>query len=359
MITRATIPTEFIDLTSAMLLLQPEPQYIYAQLWKMALAASFQKPSGFGIVPAREIPSGGAGVRPYQDNQLVFEDPVFTKAFVNVPEIGKRPGHTVRLNRPYFRNTTYTEASREIVSGSSISTSAIDIANEQVALTLKRYGGPYDQTNSRVAPFGLERFDSTVSMHDLTGLVGMHMERDFDRTLDSFVANLLDTLPIIWPDGITQDSDISAVDAGPMTFSYLAKIERTLDDLSIPVFPNGRRVGVVTPHALQQLKNDPQFARYAEFHPPVNPILAQAYYKSVGGLDIFKATTVPTVVVANITIDKNQFFGPSVLGSGVGALPRVAFSTDDNYGEQVKLLWLLYGAFRVIDSRFGVSAHSG
>ena len=35
-ITRATLPAEFYDRTSAMMLIQPEPQYLYAQLVYMA-----------------------------------------------------------------------------------------------------------------------------------------------------------------------------------------------------------------------------------------------------------------------------------------------------------------------------------
>ena len=39
-ISRASLPEEFFDITSAMLLIQPEPQYMYAQMWKSALGAA-------------------------------------------------------------------------------------------------------------------------------------------------------------------------------------------------------------------------------------------------------------------------------------------------------------------------------
>ena len=360
MITRATLPSEFIDLTSASMLVEPEPQYLYATLFTLALMASFTPAARLGITPDRAISGGGASVPEFQSNQLMLEDPIYTDTIVNVPEIGARPGHTVRLNRPFFANTTYTEDSRTIVSGKSISKAGIEIANSQVAITLKRYGGPYDPSINDVGPYSLERFDANLALHDLVKLVGNHMKRDYWKATDTFIANLLDTLPTLYPDGITQDNDIVATGAAPMSFDVISKVEQSLDDLSIPQFPNGNRVLVCAPKALRDLKNDPQFARYAEFHPPKNPLLAKSYYRTVGNMDIFKSVTIPTATnSSSVKVYKNQAFGPGVIGSGLGRMPGVAFSTDDNYGEQAKVIWLMYAAFRLLDNRFGFSVHTG
>lgn len=37
LINRASLPTEFFDITSPELLVAPEPQYMFAQLWKLEI----------------------------------------------------------------------------------------------------------------------------------------------------------------------------------------------------------------------------------------------------------------------------------------------------------------------------------
>lgn len=355
MINRASIPSEFFDITSAKMLRQPQPQRILAQMWKIALAASAPSvPSAPGLMPGRGVAAGGAPVMSLDEQRLMFQDPTFGAAIVNVTEVGKRPGQTVRLNRPVFATTTYTEAVRIIPSGTQISTTPIDISAEQVPVTLKRFGGPYDQANSRVAPFGLDAFDASMSIHALGELVGVHMHNDFDAFINAVMLVLLYTASTtIYPEGFAATNDFTVAEGGNLDFNTLSRVERDLDEKSIPVFSNGRRAALVTAKQTQNLKDDPQFTRYAEFHPPVNPILSQSYYKTIGGLDLFKTETLSKATnSSSIAVHRGVAFGPGVLGSGLGGMPRVAFSTDDNYGEDAKLIWLLYGAFTCLDNRF-------
>ena len=60
LISRATLPSEFFDRTSAMMLVQPEPQYLYAQLVFMAdLQAELRaNPDAFELIAGRGV-SGG------------------------------------------------------------------------------------------------------------------------------------------------------------------------------------------------------------------------------------------------------------------------------------------------------------
>jgi len=359
-INRASLGAEFYDITSATMLLQPEPQYLYAQLWKMALNASLsQQPAGIGF----RANAGTHGL-PYpaaEDSRLIFEDPIYNAAFVNVAELGNGPGHTVRLNRPAFANTTYTAASREIPSGSTISTTPINVASEQVSITLKRFGGPYDQVNGNVAPFGVDRFDASLPVHKIAAIVGMQMQRDFDKTIDGFVGTLLGLgANTLWPNGYTVDTQFSNANGdGPMSYSMINQTERKLDDLNIPVFADGYRTMVMPPLAIQQLKDDPQFARYSELHPPINPVLAKTYYRTVGRMHIFKSTSLPTTTNGSSgTVQISHAFGPGVLGSGVGEMPHTVASTADNYGESALVIWLMYGGFQVMDNRFCVVVHT-
>jgi hypothetical protein len=360
-INRASLPSEFLDLTSARMLVEPQPQFIFAQMWKMALAASAPSVSGAaGLMGGRGAQAGGAPVPSADSMRLILEDPIYGSAVSAVSEMGKRQGHVVKLNRPVFATTTHTEASRTIESGSQISTTPIDISNTQVALTLKRFGGPYDATNSRVAPYGLDRFDASRSMHSLVDLVGAHMANDFDRTINTFMVNLLALASTtVRPEGFSGVDDFTTADSGNLDYSTLARVERDLDEKNIPTFGNGRRVAVITSKQAQNLSDDPQFARYAEKHAPINPILSQSYYKSIGGLDLFKSETLAkTANSSSVAVHRGVAFGPGVLGSGVGDMPRVAFSTDDNYGEDAKLVWLLYGAFGLLDNRFATAIQS-
>ena len=356
LVNRATLGAEFFDITSARLLVQPEPQYLYALLWKMALAANLSMASGIAF--RGEIGNKGAPYKTAEDNRVgLFEDPVYASAINVVTELGNVPGHTVRINRPKFANTTYTQASREIAMGTSISTSPINIESEQVSVSIKRFGGPFDQANGRVAPFGVDRFDAGRSVHSLGSAVGEHLQRDFDRTIESFIGVLMGLASTtLYPSGYLANTDFSDLGAdGPMSMKLLSRIETAMDIALLPTFSDGFRCVVTHPLAIEQLKDDPQFARYSEFNAPVNPLLRATYYKSVGRTHIFKSTTLPTTTNGGAGIlYETHAFAPGVIGSAIGEMPRTANSTADNYGEWALVIWLMYAAFQNLDNRFCV-----
>lgn len=359
LIQRASLPSEFLDITSARLLKQPRAQYLYAQLWKMALGASLGVPSEVGL-PGRSSGGQGGPVDSLESASLMLDDGMASGAISVVPELGKGPGHTVRLNRPVFASTTYTQASREVPAGSDISTTGISLSAEQVPITLKRFAGPYDSINSVVAPYALDRFDAKLSIHSLANMIGVNLADDFDKFIDAVHVTLLDTASsVVRPTGFSADADFTAQESGPMDFNTISRVERALDEANIPTFPNGKRVMVIDPRQAQSLKDDTQFARYAEFHAPANPLLAKSYLKSVGTMDIFKSNTLDTDTNASsVVVHKAHAFGPGVLGSGIGELPRVMPSTSDNYGETAKVVWLLYAGFALLDNRFVVSVRT-
>lgn len=357
LINRASLPTEFFDITSPELLVAPEPQYMFAQLWKLALSASFDSSGSFG----RADPGGaGAAVPGVDAMRLMLDDGIASSAIKVVAELGKGPGHTVKINRPSFADTTYTLASRTVESGANISTTPINISNEQVAITLKRLVGPYDQANSRVAPFGLDRFDAGLSVHQLKGLVGHHLKRDFDKVIESILTGLLDTAStVVRPGNYTADNDFVTAATGPMDYAVIAKTERVMDEANIPVFGNGRRMLVLTPRQLEGLKDDSQFARYAEDHAPHNPILNASYYKTVGRFDVYTSSSLSRINnSSSVEVQRGVAFGPGALGSGMGDLPRVAFANEDNFGESALVVWILYAGFSLLDNRFCVSVRT-
>jgi hypothetical protein len=354
-ILRATLPEEFYDITSARLLTQPEPQYLHAKLFKAAMAASLSPLAALGL-PGR--PSIGASGAPYaspEDGRLVLSDGLYDRAIEVVPELGKGPGHTVRMNRPAFTDSTYTEASREVPAGASISTTPIAVSAEQVPITLKRYAGPYDNTNTAVQPYGVDRFDGTLAMHRPAQIASLHLQRDFDKTLDSIGVALFDAAStnVVRPVGMTDDDTPAVAGDFPMTYGLLARAERTMDDANTPVFPNGKRAMVLHPIQCEQLGQDEQFNKQSVFERDFNPLFNGTYWKSCGQWDLFKSTTLNSAANTNsITVYSGQIFVPGAIGVGLGEMPRVADSTSDNYGETALVIWLMYAGFAVLDERF-------
>jgi len=357
LINRATLPQEFFDFTSAMLLTQPEPKYLHAKLIKAALGASFQGPSMLGFLPGRSFGDRGA---PYVSDsdaeaaRLSLSDDLYDASIQVIAELGSAPGQTVRMNRPSYANTTYTEASREVPSGSTVSVTPITVTSEQVPITLKRFAGPFDQANVRVAPYGIDRFDSSVMLHKPAQIVALNLKRDFDRTLDAWGVQLFDNAATtVRPNGMVNDNTSVIAGSFPFSFRLIQSTETQLDTLNIPTFANGKRVLVLHPRQCEQLAQDAQFNRLSVFESDFNPLWKGAYWRSCGNFDIFKSTTLTQVTNANaVQIHYAQAFGPGGVGCGVGEMPRTAYNTQDNYGETALVIWLWYAGFATLDHRF-------
>ncbi len=355
MVSRTSLPEEFYDITSARLLTEPEPQYLHAQLAKMAIAADLQV--GQMGLPGRGPSSQGAEYASINDGRFAISDPIYGEAVMAITELGKAPGHTIRMNRPRFTDSTYTEAAREITGQTSISTTPLDVGSSQVACTIKRFAGPYGA--SAVQPYAIDEFDSKLSIHKLAAIVGLHMKRDYDKWLDAIMCALYavcDTT--VYPTGMTADADATTQDAFPLDLETLFRVEESLDNAKIPVFGNGRRVCILHPRQIRELKSDSQFTQLVKFHKEVNPIFS-SYAGTLGRLDMFVSSTLTTATVnTDKIVYRGQAFGPGKVGLGVGALPRVLSSTDDNYGLQSKVIWCADLGAVNLDSRFGVLVSS-
>lgn len=357
-IDRASLLQEFFDTTSPRLLRQPEPPYIYARLWKDALAASPPSLDALGR-PNDMWGMSGSPYSSFDEQMSAIQSNIFRTAINVVQEIGKAPGHTVRLNRPAFTNSTYTLASRRIPSGTTISTTGQSVTSEQVSLTLERFGGPYNNTASAVQPLSIERFDALLSLHKMVEIADMHIVRDFERWIQFVMAVLLDNASssnAVFPGVMTQVSNFITAGDGPMSWDMVLKTARILSDASIPQFPDGKWCMVLWPRQVEQLSQDPAYQRLSEFHPGYNSLFQGSYVKTAGDFNIFRTPALNSALNGNtpdITYYKGHAFGPGILGSGVGDMPRIARSTFDNYGETDLIIWLLYAAFGLLDNRFG------
>lgn len=346
---RAALPQEFFEVTSAMLLKAPEPQYFYAQMWKAALGAALgpvSLPNGIG--------ASGAPYASLESNQLMIENAQLPGEIISVvPELGKAPGHTVRINRPVFTNSTYTQLSRSVPNGTAISTTPLDLSSQQTSITLERLAGPYG--SSSVQPYGIDAFDASLPLHSIASIVGMQLQRDFDRFIDSWVTAQFDLASsTVRPTGCTADNDSTAAGAFMLDAETLLRADKTLDEANIPTFSNGRRICVLHPNQIMQLGLDSEFRRESSREPVSNPYLSKGYYKTFGNIDIYKSSTLTTASnSSSVTIYRGHMFGPGMVGAGVGKLPHTAFSSSDNYGEQALVVWLMYAGMAVLNNTFG------
>jgi hypothetical protein len=293
--------------------------------------------------------------------QYQLSDPMSQEAIVVVTDFQEvhSPGHVIRFNRPRFTNSTYTFASREVPAGSTISTTPINVGSDQVEMTVKRWAGPYDATNSRVAPYAISRFDAERAIHSIPKIADLHFTRDFHRTVDGFGVTLFDSVRsanIVYPTGITAVNDMAAVGSNPMDFETLLRAEKVLDDAGIPAFKDGKRIAVLTTLQALQLSRDPEFRQSAQYFKEFNPLFLGAYKGTVSKTHIFQSVTLnQTANSSTVPIQYGQMFGPGMVGVGPASMPRVAPSTNDNYGEDPMGIWLWYCAFGVLDDSFGVS----
>lgn len=350
-VNQVTLPANFFDITSPKLLTQPEPEYLYAKLAMGALSGDLQGADGGMGHIGREIVGAGAGYVDLNQDRLQLAGSIMTDA-LTTPIDGNwsgLPGMTVRFNRPKFDNSTYTVASRKIAVDSSISTTAISLSSEQTSITIERFGGPYDQANGRVAPYGIDAFSARQGVHSLSSIVGKHMKRDYHRFLNSVLNTLFDLGTAVYPDGVTTDDGLTA--GSWLTLDLILKLQQTMDDLNLPTFGDGHRLLVLPPVGVRHLKNDAAFQLSAQYFKEVNAIFAR-YVTSIEKFHIVESTTMSTTTNSSgNTVYTGHAIAPGGIGVAAGRPPHVAYSNDDNYGETAKVIWLADHAFAVLDDR--------
>lgn len=377
-ISRATLAAEFFDRTSSIILRQPEPQYLYARLVFMADAsAELQRLDKLGISPERAVGDVGAPVPMLSMFQaLLSGDLPFAEAIMVSNELApEKVGHTIRMNRPVFAGGGYTDAARTIAASQVISTQPIDLTMEQVAITIKRRGGPYDTVNSRVAPHAVDRFDSQHSVHSMSQLVGLQLYRDRIKTLDTIYSTLFDSgSVVVYPgdprgalnsSGTTGDAAAfpsTVAGTRTMDFETLMRMQTSLEVANVQRFANGQYICVLTPQQAQDLALDPLFAKQTPFTPLLNAVnpLSASLVKSIAGVDVYRSNTNPSdaVTVSGLTIAHGCMFGPGAIGRASAGPCRAANSTDDNYGETAKVIWLAYEGEAMLDNRFVINVHT-
>jgi hypothetical protein len=356
-LSRLTLPENFYDKTSDKLLCQPQPQFVFAALFLAAIGAALPMPASIGL-DGREVPSAGGAYAAPERDRLELAEKLPTSLFAVGIDFNASTGSAVRINRPSFPSATPTQATRKIATGQTISTTPRPIGSEQTHLILERYAGPANEANTGVAPLAIESFDANMGVHSAPSIVGTHLVNDFHRFLDAVHVTLGDSGATIYPDGMSADNDATTAGSFPMTLEQVSRCEEEMDDANLPTLPDGSRVLMLSPKQWKQLKHDPEYKAQAEFHKEFN-LLFPNYVGSVGKFHIFKSTTLsrPTNG-SSVPVHRGIAMAPGCYMGGMGRKPRAASSTDDNYGETGKVVWIGDLAFGIADSRFFRSLRS-
>ena len=369
----AWLPSEFTEITSSVMLKAPVPQFLYANLIYMSdLQAQLRiDPAAFEWLPGRGIPvnAGGAPVPGLETMQLMLADNIRGEAVIVANEAATSPGSVVKLNRPVFTGGGYTFAARAVGSGQTISTTPIALTGEQVPIVTQRFIGPYAANGTTPQPFGLDRFAAEQSMHSLAMLCGTHLQYDRSRWLDTGIATLIDnpaTGAVIYPgdpNGNISSDSAAFVSNGDRTFDYetLLRMRSYLQTNNIPTYGDGMYRAVINPAQAEQLAMDPVFRQQAKMITELNP-LKQSFIATIGNqIELYVSTsnTIDTSTVSGVTINHAVMFGPQIVGrvrdkNGV----RIQLSSDDNYGETAKAIWVAYEGYALMNQQFMVAAHS-
>ncbi len=351
------VPENYQYFYSDKLLQQPMPQFLFADMALTALATSLPIPSNFGL-DGRTIPSTGMKYPNFNQDMFKLASELPGSIFAIGVDYNKKSGDTVKIKRPaWVTSDAYTAASREIKPRQVIGTTPTSFSGEQTHLTLKRYGGP--SSGGAVNPIGIEAFDANLGTIDLNSEGGAQLTYDFHKWLDYVHVDLGSVGTAIYPSGMTAVNDATATEMFPLTIEQLLRLDKTMDEASLPKFADGTRLVVLTPHQVMQLKLDPDYAANAHEHPEFNILYSGNYVTTACGFHIFKSVSLATTAnSSSVAVHYGQAFAPGAYMIGAGRPPSVRFHTSDNYGETALAIWLADMAFGVADSRMVYSVRS-
>jgi hypothetical protein len=356
---RVEVPQEFYDRVSDQLLLAPDHQYVYADLILSTLGVNLALPDMVGL-PGRDVMGQGAPYATAEAGRLILETDPITQDLIAVDHNFKgETGDSVRFNRPLYTDWSVAEADRRLRPGQTISTTGIDVGSEQAVMTLHRYAGPYSSATAgagAIGPVVIEKFDLERGVHNLVQLKGMHLRRDFHRFVNARGVDVGDSASTtVRPVGMTDDNTATAKGEFTLDHETCIRTAQSMDDAKLPTLGDGKRLLVVTPQGLAQLNQDPSFVNAAKEESRLNPLMHR--YTSMRAVlpewYVFVSTTLTTTANnSSINIHTAHAWAPGAMGVGMGSAPRVAASSNDNYGESIPIVWIAYMAFACLDSRF-------
>lgn len=374
-VSRASLPTEFYDRTSALVARAPLPQFTFAEMvYAAVMRAELMRvgPDAFRLMQGRGVSDQGAPYPDLETMQLILSEKLpGAQAILVADELADGPGHTIRINRPVFSGGGYSFASRRLGAGGTISTTPITVQDEQVAITIQTSTGPMSASGTVTQPYAINRRDSQRSVHSLVDRVAQALKYDRNKMLDTAVAALFDSpSSVIYPgdpsgsldsSGTTGDAAALPVPGDrPFSLEVLMRAIKVLQVANIPHFTDGVYRAVITPTQAMQLALDPLWRQQAKELPERNILRASAVGR-IPGVEVYASNSisVDTSTVSGNSINHGVVFGPGMVGYVAGRDGCfVANSTNDNYGNDTLVIWQCDEGAAVVDNRFGVGIHS-
>lgn len=368
LINRGSLPQNYVDFASStttrMRLPTPDAQFLFAQMAMASRVSLAAMNAGQETMQQfLSIAGGGAQLSPELD-RLVRVDSVMPGAITSVDDFGLGRGDTIKFSRDIYPSGTYTEASRLLSSGASISTTGQDIAMEEVPVVLKEYHGPHD--GSSVKPYAVWDFDAKfrANKEQLASVVTRYLRRDYTKWLDTVVRDMFRaTTNITYADSVANVLSMTAGAGHAVSLEAILNARKSLSDREWRPFPSGRYTCLVPTAFNTQMVGDVDYRELSKNHAQGRDLIF-GYIGSVQDIDIYECSTlkqyaagdtVPgdgNAVPASAAVEEALLFGPGVVGMGSATPgPELRYADDTNYGTVAKMIWYALHAFQVLDTR--------
>lgn len=357
--TRLNLPQAFIDAVSQVGLQQPIPMFAMARMLFSSVAAAQL---------AQGLPNGVPSSSALEQNMLML-DPIrqpLVKVFDELMGVG-HVDDTVKITRPSYSGGGYTTASRVARAEASTSIVPISISGETASITLQMYEGPYDTTNSRVAPIA-------YAPHQINGRPDFFGREVFDQlNYDrwAFVDGVLMALCEINATHIVAGDPTAALNGTVMATvannAFLSAGDRPFDcdtimrgkvvlmDAKVRPLPNGKYAAFLSTKQQLDITRDPDWKNASKEKPESN-IIGGSWIGEIHGVELYALNTIGTASnSSSVTYQKGFMLGDGALGYAPGEPCKVVPSHDTNYDKQFKFVWQSVDGFVRLDNRMGVS----
>ncbi len=375
---RASLPANYEDFrsraTQALLLPQPQPQFVFAH-WAMSGRLSLAAMNAGAQTTHQYVTASGGGAPiPMELDRLARVSDSFPGFTVPVDAFGKDMGDTIKFQRPIYSAGGLTEADRELKPDATISTTGRAVKAEEVPVILKEYHGPYASDGTGVAPFAIRNFDSKYRANkiSLVGLVTKHLIYDYTYWLDTVVRDKMrqSGYTTLANSALTDASSFIAGGNDGFSTEAILRARQALSGRNWQKFPNGRYACLVPTSFNTQMLEDPEYRELSKTHADGRNLL-YGYIGSIQDVDLFECSTTKQYVATDVvpgdktgtvatgvTLEEAIMFGPGTLAFGTAVSeqqgvigPELRFADGTNYGTVAMCIWYALHAFQMLDVR--------
>lgn len=348
--TSSTLTQEFVDQLSEELILEPDPQYVFALLADAARAGAMDIPGIMGQAGASANMQAamGAGL-----GTLKLLDPrwmAVAKDFAMVVSEPTSPGKVILLDQPRFIGGTFTEVSRRLTEGTPVSSTVLAATMGQVTVTIREYAGPH--SGAEVQAIGISDFLKRRATHDLVQYVGTLLRRDRNKFVDHVISDLLLTTTHVTTPGDVAEASLVA--GAKLTEDELSEMLRKLQERNIPTFSNGMYLCVMSPKHFEDLRADTKFRESVRYL-GAEGALVSGHVANHAGFMLVISSNIPTAGVGAggaVTGYRGVACGPGAIGHAIGMPVEARRSKNDDFGREDRVLWVAHEGWAALDLDF-------